>query len=131
VKETFAPHPEFPGYIYLYRADRGGDYQGAAQGDFKWKPSIFMPRVASRLTLEITGIRVERLRDISEGDAKAEGINRISNIGPCRAFGWQDYGIGPGLFNPIDSYKSLWESINGKDSWNKNPYVWVITFKKI
>lgn len=136
VKETFAPHPEFPGYIY--RADRGGDYQGAAQGDFKWKPSIFMPRVASRLTLEIKTIRVERLQDISEADALAEGIQEFSKDGhlkkywpcdPCEGVlkcTWVDLPR-----TAIEAYRSLWESINGARSWSKNPWVWVIEFKKL
>lgn len=111
VKETFAFHPEVQGER-IYRADRGGDYQGAAQGDFKWKPSIFMPREASRITLEITGVRVERLRDITESDAKAEGCCGVTST----HFG-------------IPNYRHVWESINGPGSWEENPWVWVLTFQ--
>jgi hypothetical protein len=71
-----------------------------------WSPSIHMPRWASRIDLEITGVRVERLKDISDADCKEEG-----------ALGRVEYSL-------------LWESINGKDSWDKNPWVWVIEFKR-
>lgn len=88
--------------------------------DFKWKPSIFMPRRASRITLEITNVRVERLNDISDKDAKAEGCF---------------YGIGGGEVDeavvPSDHFPTLWESINGVGSWEANPFVWVIEFKKL
>jgi hypothetical protein len=88
-------------------------------GNKPWKPSIFMPRWASRITLEITGIRVERLQEISEDDAKAEGT-KPSIVGA--ALDHLKYRAG---------YQSLWERINGKGSWAKNPLCWVISFKKI
>lgn len=126
VRETWAQHPEFTHRSSggcLYRADRGGDYQGAAQGDFCWRPSIHMPRWASRITLEITGARVERLQDISEEDAKAEGIQWGM---PC---GYLDTGTSD--CSSKCKFKSLWESINGPGSWDANPWVWVIEFKKL
>lgn len=109
--------------------------------DGRWKPSIHMPRWASRITLEITDIRVERLQDISEEDAKAEGLKAITKDGGITIkygipdtdglpgtdnFGWQwqDWHIDPRM-----AYKLLWESINGAGSWEVNPFVWVIQFK--
>lgn len=88
-------------------------------------PSIHMPRDCSRITLEITAVRVERLQDISEEDSVAEGIERTARQ-------WKSYG-GPGGFcrSPISSYRSLWESINGTDSWGANPWVWVIEFRRL
>ena len=82
--------------------------------DYVQKPSIHMPRWASRITLEITNIRVERIQDISEDDAKAEGIRYDVN-----GFRYE--------------FKHLWDSINKKRGfgWNKNPWVWVIEFKKL
>lgn len=82
-----------------------------------WKPSIHMPRSAARLFLEITDIRVERLHNISEYDCAAEGIE-ISLDGTTCA----EFGIGQRL------YRQIWESINGKESWNRNPHVWCVTF---
>jgi hypothetical protein len=94
----------------------------------KGRPSIFMPRWASRISLEITGVRVERLHDISEEDARAEGLYmwsdppRVSQ--PC-------YGISRAdVFetDPRKAYQRLWENINGKGSWDLNPWVWVLSF---
>lgn len=81
-----------------------------------WKPSIYMPRAASRITLEITNVRVERLQSISEADAIAEGIANAA------------YAV-----NPVTNFGNLWDKINGKKHhpWAGNPWVWVIEFKKI
>lgn len=86
-----------------------------------WRPSIFMPRYASRITLEITGVRVERLNYISANDALAEGVSGRREGGDTDAY-WVP---------PPDVYRELWESINGPGSWALNPFVWVITFKRI
>ncbi|HDS7133352.1 TPA: hypothetical protein QH369_000084 [Klebsiella aerogenes] len=82
----------------------------------KWSPSIHMPRWASRLTLEITGVRIERLRDLSEDDAKSEGITPPSG------------GVLPGWEYRIN-FRDLWMSIYGADNWEANPWVWAIEFK--
>lgn len=92
-----------------------------------------MPRWASRLTLEITGIRVERLQDISEADAIAEGIQYgVQRFEEGGGFpGWLDYSKPNALLAcPIESYRTLWESINGPGSWEANSWVWVVEFKK-
>ncbi len=93
-----------------------------------WKPSIHMPRWASRLTLDVTGVRVERLQDITEEDAKAEGVERDTE--PCahggrtcaesRCMG-QTYRAG---------FCQLWCRLYGPDSWDANPWVWVVEFKR-
>ena len=111
------------------------------QSPCRWRSSRFMPRWASRITLEITGVRVERLQDISEDDAEAEGIEGINQ--PTGGDDYQDYWRNYGLTEKqadgwpwftgdrIASYKSLWESINGPGSWDVNPWVWVIEFKMV
>lgn len=91
------------------------------------RPAMFMPRWASRILLEITGIRVERLQDISEDDAIAEGIlfNGDYEL-------WWDYQREQWIcVDPIDSYKSLICKINGPETWEKNPWVWIVEFKVI
>lgn len=94
-------------------------------------PSIHMPRWASRITLEITSVRVERLQDISEADAVAEGIEQMPCAVPDTRL-WRNYDPGngwtPSLAIPQNSFRSLWESINGPDSWDENPWVWVVEF---
>ena len=102
----------------------------------KWKPSIFMPKEACRIRLLVKDVRVERLQDISEYDAKDEGITDVEfypdegfplSIG--HMFG-KDDGKAVLYNTRIKAYKSLWESINGNGSWDKNPWVWVIEFEK-
>lgn len=97
-------------------------------------PSIHMPRWASRITLEITGVRVERLNEISESDAIAEGIE--SKPQPYgKELDWKYYGwlekLNQWSTCPIRSYESLWNSINGPESWAANPWVWAVEFKRI
>lgn len=132
VKETFSAHGAFgaDGRIF-YRADIA---DGQEPHGLHWKPSIFMPRKASRMTLEITAVRCERLNTISEEDAGAEGVEEMM-VGTARAHVWRDYGLkGDAHFactSAKESYQTLWDSINGAGAWAKNPWVWVITFSRI
>lgn len=87
-----------------------------------WRPSIHMPRWASRINLEISGVCVERLNDISEEDAKAEGCDNSKSEASIQA-GWYE--------KPVRAYERLWEQINGAGSWQQNPWVWVIKFKRV
>lgn len=113
----------------------------------KLRPGMFMPRAASRIDLEITGVRVERLQDISEAHAAAEGI--APNWIGSDLTGWnpEDHGYLPhdtddeGNVPGVDiyddcwtakrCYQRLWESLNGPGSWDANPWVWVIEFKRL
>jgi len=116
VRESFCPiYPQDPHYNggrpieYDYQAtykhgDRLGDLIGVKK---KWKPSIHMPRAASSITLEVTDVRVERLGDVSESDARAEGVQSVAE------------------------FKELWASINGPSSWDANPFVWVVSFRRM
>ncbi|EIX9112734.1 hypothetical protein [Klebsiella pneumoniae] len=120
----------YSGYA-IYAADGDftwGDDDGYEDGRSCWKPSIHMPRAVSRILLEITDVRVERLNAISEEDARAEGIidGGCLNCGepePC------------GCANPepdaTDAFAYLWQSIYGQENWNANPWVWVISFERV
>lgn len=111
VRETFGDC----GARLVYRADSD---DGASCTVKRWTPSIHMPRWASRITLEITGVRVERLQDISEVDASAEGITPA--VGGVE-HGWEH------RFN----FRELWMGIYGESCWQANPWVWVIEFKRV
>jgi hypothetical protein len=114
VKETFGP---CAGGI-VYRAEGGA----ACPDGGRWKPSIFMPRWASRITLELTGVRVERLQAITEEDARAEGVEPAPF---CKAGRRSELGH-------VEAFEDLWDSINvDRAPWSSNPFVWVIEFKRL
>lgn len=120
VRETYCEFtedsPDRMGAGFYYRADLANQSDSAAEtmrlNGVKWRPSIFMPRRASRILLEITGVRVERLQDISDDDCRAEGYDR------SHAF-------------PREWFARLWASINGTGSWAANPLVWVVSFQRV
>jgi hypothetical protein len=126
IRETFCPdwtdHP-------IYKADGGSAREAGYSKEPKWRPSIHMPRNLSRIDLEITGVRVERLQDISVEDAKAEGLEyREGMWGIWNADGSMRCGGGS---YPVEAFRCLWININGNGSWNNNPFVWVIEFKRM
>ena len=100
-----------------------GPGNGVVVGPGKTRVSIHMPRWASRITLEVTGVRVERLQDIDLADALAEGISDTGALILDSAGNEQG--------GPIAEYAVLWEQINGPGSWDANPWVWVIEFKRV
>ena len=115
VQQTLRPDDDHDAAIY-----REGWVRST--GGFRWRPSIHMPRWASRINLEITGVRVEKLQDISVTDALAEGVNvNPDHHGKPRT----------SIYSPVQAYRDLWESINGPGSWEANPWVWVVEFKRV
>jgi hypothetical protein len=102
-------------WVVDYKADGGHGRIMDLIGQRKWQPSIFMPRWASRITLEVTGVRVERLHDITEADAETEGFHRA----------------GCGGEGNVRTFARTWDQINGPESWAANPWVWVVSFKRI
>jgi hypothetical protein len=106
----------------------------------KWTPSLHMPRWASRILLEITGVRVERLNAISPEDAESEGLERTNFTGFGDEPGLPSYPEPDVYFDPLkkqwkeyppEAFAGLWESIYGEGSWKANPWVWVIEFKRV
>lgn len=133
VRETFRPKGHsFPiGEHFEYKATAQADGNPT---DEPWKPSIFMPKDAARIWLKITDVRVKRLQDISEEDAIKEGIEELKSNGipHYRNYGKQLVAKEFNFFcSPVNSFRSLWESINGENSWKQNPWVWVIEFERI
>lgn len=122
VRETHALHP-IHGVLggYVYRAD------GITNGShMRWTPAIHMPRAASRITLEITGVRVERLQSISEADAIAEGVQWSDGL---KGFHVED-GTHFHAADPRQSYLSLFEAINGPGSVEANAWLWSVEFRR-
>jgi hypothetical protein len=123
VKETFCPTDA--GFAYRASTDADGERCRRELG-LKWKPSIFCTRKASRITLEITAVRVERLNVISEADALAEGCaidkGHVYAVAGAEHFGHR---------TAVGCYQTLWANINGAGSWDVNPWVWVIEFRRV
>lgn len=118
VRETFKPHPPGTGRTRPSAAIYRADYQ-LSEGPGPWKPAIHMPRWACRLVLDVVAARAERLQDISEADAIAEGVHHQ-----------------PKLLAPNGArilYVLLWNSLNAKRGygWATNPWVWVIEFRRV
>jgi hypothetical protein len=139
-QETTWLHPSNNEYGYIYKASENGKEWAANDESWKWKPSLFMPKKACRLFLEVTEVREERLQDITRQDCIDEGIGYlISNWERRSGIGgsWYDYerktflGLPSGKISPSMSFMSLWRSINGPNSWDENPWVVVISFKRI
>ncbi len=111
-------------------AEKCNEGRGGVEPTWWRRPSIFMPRAASRITLEITGVRVERLQGISEADAIAEGLIRAR--GPFGLTMWEyDKTVGGQFSDPRVAYRMLWESIYGPGSWDLNPWLWTIEFNRL
>lgn len=139
VREKWRKNDTPTGYPYHFYTD--DDYTN--KDNEKWRPSIFMPKDACRIFLQVTDVRVERLQDINTEDAVKEGIACVSKDGGRNyKFGipdadgypgsgevgwkWQDWQA-----TPTQAFEHLWKKINGDESWSNNPWVWCITFKKV
>ena len=124
VRETWNKY----GGLLTYRADHDwiDDMRKETVCTAKWVPSIHMPRWASRILLEITDVRVERLNAISQEDAQAEGME-LTGWRPT----YSDPDGGGEVMTPYDNFAELWSSIYGDESWKANPWVWVISFKRV
>ena len=119
VRETFQEttflHQSDENYGYIYKASENGREWEANDESWKWKPSLFMPKSACRLFLEITDIKVERLQDISADEIKKEGVSYTIDYYPSL----------------IEQWENLWVKINGQNSWDRNPFVWAISFNVV
>jgi hypothetical protein len=136
VKETWSEVGTMDPGLIVYRADYRAcvpaQYQNLPPAaEIKWKPSLFMRRTASRILLEVVSVRVERLQDISEADAVAEGVVKFSDNLINGIPGWKGYPEAIPRPTAKDAYVDLWELINGINSWDVNPWVWVVEFWRV
>lgn len=146
VRETYQHAACFESNLeeYAYAADYSDLNEVRKLANVKWRPSIHMPRAASRITLDVRSIQPQRLHDISPADAIAEGIDSFRPVpgdGPPETL-YRDY-LADEKFktgqpvrkypftSPIESYRTLWQKINGPQSWGLNPWVWVIQFRRL
>lgn len=133
IREAFQKVASFP------EPDSFGKYLYKAMGDYcaTWKPGIHMPKEACRLFLDVTNVRAERLQDITEEDAKAEGVlNMYAHDPSIGSVAYLDYMDKKGGWDCVaddakHSFQTLWQSIHGVESWEANPWVWVNEFNKI
>lgn len=133
VRETFTPH-YFDDGRPGYRADWNTRASDVAS-EPRWRPSIFMPRELSRITLDIASVRVERLQNISEDDARAEGVSsdadmlralrHVRGAAAVRA-------VPSRLHSARNNFAALWDEINGERApWSSNPWVWAVSFARV
>lgn len=114
----------------------GEDRNGSTRSVSWWTPSLLMPRWASRITLEVTGVRIERAQAISDADVEAEGVDAAAvealHRGATPKQRWQAFGDEHTVkaLTPFGRWRSAWCLINGRESWESNPWVWVIDFKR-
>ena len=134
-----AGEPDLPSgrysHRYVYKADNPDYPVDVGVGQHGWRPSIHMPRAAARLFLRVKSVRVERVQEISEGDAIAEGLEIMQGPHDFPRYGAPQCGDRPPYWeiDPRDAFMWLWDSLNAKRGfgWNMNPWVWVIEFEVI
>lgn len=132
VRETFRYHPEDLPLEMVPVDYKATPFVTDAWDGIPWRPSLHMPRWASRITLEVVSVRVERLNEIYNKDAEAEGACCWADSLPYDKYEamHRNFGTWPAP-SPRQAFGCLWESINGEGSWDANPWVWVISFKRL
>lgn len=124
VRESFVKFETFNETLFSYKASPKTNL------DVNWRPSIHMPKDAARIWLRITNIRVERLKNITEEDAIAEGVENITESKYGFLCKWNDSKTGDTILGTAQTaFSYLWKSINGEQSWKENPFVWVVEFE--
>jgi len=128
VRETWQYSDDLE-HPYLYKQKELEEWLPEFFKRMTWRPSIFMPKEVCRIFLECTNVRVERLNDISEKDAIAEGVEKHSDFGSTGYILYTEPEAAHTDIDAVWSFESLWETINGKKSWDDNPFVFVYDFK--
>jgi hypothetical protein len=129
VRETVSYFRQAGGSLQREKTKYKADEKWDGNELIKWTPSIHMPKDAARIWLQITDLRVERLRHITEKDSIKEGVSRYPK---SPIYGYKNYLDNDGFcLTAKVSFQTLWEKINGKESWDENPWVWKIEFKVV
>lgn len=130
--DAIAPRDLSQGEPIWYPADFSVRQTGCSMiSKGRGRPSIHMPRWASRILLEITAVRVERLHDITEDQAEEEGVERPENITNVDVWDGAERELFNAMNQPRARFRRLWSDINGSESWDANPWVWVVEFKRV
>ncbi|WP_339935190.1 hypothetical protein [Vreelandella glaciei] len=120
--QTINPDDDYEACVYRENFDRARS--------FPWRPSIFMPRWAARLVFDVVSVRLERLQDICDQDSKAEGCQALEGC-KWHTFEEAEAGISMHEHTAKDAFSALWESINGPESWQSNPPVWIYDLQPV
>ena len=130
VRENFAEINDhnFSVEGYQYQAD-GNGLISCAKG--RWKPSIHMPRWASRILLEVVGVHVERVCEADDTSIMREGIQKCTKDGELYKYGLDEWPWSEWCLSPLEAWRKLWIQINGHESWDANPLVWVIEYRRV
>lgn len=143
VRETWHHCPHCPTRWVAYRSGGWVDHHviERSDGDMRpirpkcaahgWRPSIHMPRWASRISLRVEAVRVERLKSINPDDALAEGIEEVTGGVDVPGYVVHGGSLRDAVLDPRHAFRDLWWSINGAESWAANPWVWVVTFARV
>jgi len=136
VRETWNRFEPWSGFHYAADYEAFGigpddDPDHIPDHEVRWRPSIHMPRAACRIVLEITGVRLERLQQITDADCWAEGIEECDGLLDEAEICRLAKAMGRSVEDPQPTFAALWESINGTGAWDVNPWVWVPEFRRV
>jgi len=136
VRETWNRFEPWSGFHYAadheaFGIGPGDDPDHIPEHEVRWRPSIHMPRAACRITLEVTGVRLEPLQQISDADCWAEGIEECDGLLDEAEICRLAKAMGRSIEDPQPTFAALWESINGLGAWDANPWVWVPEFRQV